>query len=607
MAAKKPKKKQSIRNNEYYDTQECFDRLYRDSRQGKRFTKLMGLITSEDNIMLAYRSIKKNKGSKTKGVNNSTIVQMGEKNPRELVSYVQRRLQNLRPHAVRRVEIPKPDGRLRPLGIPTIEDRIIQQCIKQVLEPICEAKFYKHSYGFRPNRSAHHAIARAMFLANQTGFHFVVDVDIKGFFDNVNHGKLLKQLWTLGIQDKQLLCVLSRMLKAPIAGIGIPEKGVPQGGILSPLLANVVLNELDWWISSQWETFQPRRRYSDPWGHYRALKATGLKKVFIVRYADDFKLFCKTRSEAERIYIAVQKWLMERLGLEISPEKSKIVNLKKRWSDFLGFKLKLRPKGGKWVVKSQLTEKALLKCKDTIREAIKRIGRKPSTPSVMQFNATVLGLHNYYKVATYVYTDFDRIAFDVRKCLLCRTKRYRNSTGLRSQAFQQFYGDFRGKIFYVAKLALFPINGIKTKPPMCFSQDICSYTEGGRAKIHALQNAVNPRLLRQLMENPIQGASIELNDNRISMFVAQHGKCAISKEPLALGNMVVHHITPKQAGGGDNYANLILVTPDVHQLIHAKAEETVEKYLNKLKSCKLNVAQLNKLRELAGNCKIANR
>lgn len=607
MAAKKPKKKQLIRNNEYYDTQECFDRLYRDSRQGKRFTKLMGLITSEDNIMLAYRSIKKNKGSKTKGVNSSTIVQMGEKNPGELVSYVQRRLQNFRPHAVRRVEIPKPDGRLRPLGIPTIEDRIIQQCIKQVLEPICEAKFYKHSYGFRPNRSAHHAIARAMYLANQTGFHFVVDVDIKGFFDNVNHGKLLKQLWTLGIQDKQLLCVLSRMLKAPIAGVGIPEKGVPQGGILSPLLANVVLNELDWWISSQWETFQTRRQYSDPWGHYRALKATGLKKVFIVRYADDFKLFCKTRSEAGRIYIAVQKWLMERLGLEISPEKSKIVNLKKRWSDFLSFKLKLRPKGGKWVVKSQLTEKALLKCKDTIREAIKRIGRKPSAPSVMQFNATVLGLHNYYKVATYVYTDFDRIAFDVRKCLLCRTKRYRNSTGLQSQAFQQFYGDFHGKVFYVAKLALFPINGIKTKPPMCFSQDICSYTEVGRAKIHALQNAVNPRLLRQLMENPIQGASIELNDNRISMFVAQHGKCAISKKPLALGNMVVHHITPKQAGGGDNYANLILVTPDVHQLIHAKVEETVQKYLNKLKSCKLNMAQLNKLRELAGNCKIANR
>ena len=254
-----------------------------------------------------------------------------------MISYVRKRLQNFHPHMVRRVEIPKPDGRLRPLGIPTIEDRIFQQCIKQVLEPICEAKFYKHSYGFRPNRSAHHAIARAMFLANQSDFHFVVDVDIKGFFDNVNHGKLLKQLWTLGIQDKQVLRVLSKMLKAPIAGVGIPEKGVPQGGILSPLLANVVLNELDWWISNQWETFQSHKQYYGPSEQYRALRSTSLKKVFIVRYADDFKLFCKTRSEAERIYIAVQKWLMERLGLEISPEKSKIVNLKKQWSDFLGF------------------------------------------------------------------------------------------------------------------------------------------------------------------------------------------------------------------------------------------------------------------------------
>ena len=295
---------------------------------------------------------------------------------------------------------------------------------------------------------------------------------------------------------------------------------------------------------------------------------------------------------------------MERLGLEISPEKSKIVNLKKRWSDFLGFNLKLRTKSRKWVVKSRMTEKAFLKCKDTIRAAIRRIARNPSTPNIMRFNAIVLGLHNYYKAATYVYTDFDRIAFDVRKSLLCRTKRYRSKMGLRSQAFQQFYGDFHGKIFYVAKLALFPVNGIKTKPPLCFSQDICNYTEMGRAKIHALQNAVNPHVLRQLMENPIQGASTELNDNRISMFVAQHGKCAISKEPLTLGNIIVHHITPKQAGGGDNYANLILVTPNVHRLIHATEEETIRKYLNKLKSCKLNMARLNKLRELAGNCKI---
>lgn len=604
MAVNKPKKKQSLRNNEYYSTQELFDELYERSKHGEIFTNLMELITSEQNILLAYRAIKKNKGSKTKGVNSTTIVEMGEKRPEELVAYVRKRLQNFNPHAVRRVEIPKPDGRMRPLGIPTMEDRIVQQCIKQVLEPICEAKFYKHSYGFRPNRSAHHAVARAMFLVNISKYRFVVDVDIKGFFDNVDHGKLLKQLWTLGIRDKQLLCVLSKMLKAPIRGEGIPQKGVPQGGILSPLLSNIVLNELDWWIASQWEEFPHLQRYRSRPNY----KGNGtLKQVYLVRYADDFKLFCKSRSDAERIFTATTMWLKERLGLEISPEKSKIVNLKKGYSDFLGFKLKLRPKSGKWVLKSHIADKAQKKCRENIRAAIGQIGREPNHHSVMQFNATVLGLHEYYKIATNVYLDFDRIAFDVRKTLLCRTKSHRNKTGLRSQAFQQFYGDFTGKIFNVAGLALFPINGVKTTPPMCFSPDICNYSEKGRAKIHELQKAISPVILQKLMEHPIQGQSTELNDNRISLYVAQRGKCAICKEPLLLGDMEVHHVTPISNGGKDNYSNLTLVTGNVHKLIHATDPETVHKYLDKLKCYKLNMAKLNKFRLLAGNCKLEHR
>lgn len=604
MAANHPKKKQALRNNEYYNTQALFDELYAKSQRGESFSHLMEWITSEQNILLAYRAIKKNKGSKTRGVNATTIVEMGEKRPEELVAYVRKRLRSFHPHAVRRVEIPKPDGRMRPLGIPTMEDRIVQQCIKQVLEPICEAKFYKHSYGFRPNRSAHHAVARAMFLANIAKYRYVVDVDIKGFFDNVDHGKLLKQLWTLGIRDKQLLCILSKMLKAPIQGEGTPTKGVPQGGILSPLLANVVLNELDWWIASQWEEFPQLQRYR---ARQQYKRDGTLKQIFLVRYADDFKLFCKCRNDAVRIFAATKLWLKERLGLDISPEKSKIVNLKKGYSDFLGFKLKLRPKSGKWVLKSHMADKAQKKCRETIRAAIGKIGREPNQWSVMQFNAVVLGLHEYYKIATNVYLDFDRIAFDVRKSLLCRTKSHRNKTGLRSRAFQQFYGEFTGKIFYVAGLALFPINGVKTTPPMCFSQDICNYSEKGRAKIHELQKAISPVILQNLMEHPIQGQSTELNDNRISLYVAQRGKCAICKEPLLMGNMEVHHLIPKSSGGKDNYANLTLVTREVHKLIHATNPDIIQNYLEKLKHCKLDMTKLNKLRALAGNCKIEHR
>ncbi len=225
----------------------------------------------------------------------------------------------------------------------------------------------------------------------------------------------------------------------------------------------------------------------------------------------------------------------------------------------------------------------------------------------MRFNAMVLGLHEYYKIATNVYLDFDRIAFDVRKTLLCRTKSHRNKTGLRSRAFQQFYGEFTGKIFNVAGLALFPINGVKTVPPMCFSPEICNYTEHGRTNIHEMQKTISPYILQQIMEHPIQGQSIELNDNRISLYVAQRGKCAISKEPLRLGDMEVHHLTPRASGGKDNYANLALVTGDVHKLIHATDPDTIRKYLDKLKDCKLNMAKLNKFRLLAGNCKIEYR
>jgi group II intron reverse transcriptase/maturase len=188
--------------------QDIQDRLYMQSSKGTKFTHLMEIITSEKNILLAYRNIKKNSGSNTKGVDGKNISNLAKLEPETLIKLVQNKLRNYFPNKVRRVEIPKPDGKLRPLGIPTIMDRLIQQCILQVLEPICEAKFHKHSYGFRPLRSTKHAISRAYFLAQQNNLHYVVDVDIKGFFDNINHGKLIKQLWTLGIRDKSLIAVI---------------------------------------------------------------------------------------------------------------------------------------------------------------------------------------------------------------------------------------------------------------------------------------------------------------------------------------------------------------------------------------------------------------
>ena len=599
-----PMKKQTLRNNEYYDIQETFDKLYHNSKNkdNYKFYKLMDLITDERNIRLAYRNIKNNNGSDTEGVNGYTLDDIDDITDKDLVEYVRKRLQNYHPQGVRRVEIPKDNGKLRPIGIPTIEDRIIQQCIKQVLEPICEGKFYNHSYGFRPNRSAHHAISRSMTLANRN-FHYVIDVDIKGFFDNVNHGKLLKQMWSMGIQDKQLLCIMSKMLKAPIEGIGVPTKGTPQGGILSPLLSNIVLNELDWWIAGQWEHFETKHDYTQT-NKYKALKKTKMKEIFIVRYADDFKIFTRSYNHANRIFKATKMWLKERLHLDISEEKSKVVNLKTNYSEFLGFKMKLHTKGNKSVVKSHICDKAKNNKIKQIKNQIIKIQKNTTCENAGRYNSMILGIHNYYKVATHVSLDFNEISYIVNRTLYNRTKSIKSKNGTKSEYYKKFYGDYNYKTVYIHEIALFPIAGIKTKPPMNFSQDICDYTKKGREKIHKNQQSVDTHILHYIMRNPIPTEGIEYNDNRISLYVGQNGICTISGEFLEIENMECHHKTPRMGGGTDEYSNLTFLKTEVHKLVHATTIETIEKYKQLLNLDNKGLKKLNKLRTLVGNFEI---
>lgn len=419
------RKKQKLRNNEYYNLQEIFDDLYAKSKRKYIFTNLMDLIISRENIQLAYRNLKKNNGSYTSGVDGKSIEHLQEWETDKLISHIQRKFNNYSPQPVRRIEIPKPNGKTRPLGIPTIMDRMMQQCILQVLEPICEARFHKKSNGFRPNKSTENAIAQLESLMQLNNYHIIIDIDIKGFFDNVNHSKLLKQIWTIGIRDKKLISIISAMLKAEIKGVGTPEKGTPQGGILSPLLSNIVLNELDWWIASQWECFPVGEKERKNKNYY--FRNSNLKRCYIVRYADDFKIICKKKADAEKLFIATKKWLNERLGLEISPEKSKIVNVRKHYSEFLGFKIKVKRKYKKYVIKSCVSDKAKIKIKSNCIRAIKDIqNSKDNFDEVMnikKYNSTIIGIHNYYQIATMVCWDLGKIAYEVSRTMYIKLRK----------------------------------------------------------------------------------------------------------------------------------------------------------------------------------------
>lgn len=390
-----------LRNAEYYNMQYIFDQLFADSKKGKSFNRLYDLILSRENILLAYRTIKTNVGSKTSGIDKVTIEDFKTLESNEIVNLVREAVTNYKPNTVRRVFIPKANGKMRPLGIPTMRDRLIQQCFKQVLEPILEAKFYKHSYGFRPLRNTRHAMARIQYLINHSKLHYVIDIDIESFFDNVNHKMLMKQLWNLGIRDLRVRAIIKKMLKAPIQGEGVPKKGTPQGGILSPLLANVVLNDLDQWVASQWENFKTRHPYAKL-GKYQAMKRTKLKEGYIVRYADDFKILARDWKSAWRWYHAVKDYLKVRLKLDISREKSKVINLRKRKSEFLGFEIKAISKRKTVVAKTFVSKKSKERIIGKIMSQIQKIKRSPSHPTVRQLNSIILGLHNYFRYATMV-------------------------------------------------------------------------------------------------------------------------------------------------------------------------------------------------------------
>ena len=597
-------KKDKLRYNEYYDMQHIYDELYAQSKNGNNFYKLLEIIGSEQNICLAYRNLKINSGSKTAGTDGLTIDDIKHLCDEDIIMKVRSSLDNYQPKSVRRVFIPKSGSdKMRPLGIPCIWDRLVQQCILQVLEPICEPKFHNHSYGFRANRSAHHALGRVTSLINISKYHYCVDVDIKGFFDNVNHGKLLKQIWTLGIRDKRLICIISKMLKAEIDGEGVPEKGTPQGGLLSPLLSLIVLNELDWWVSSQWETFQPKHRNKNGWFQY-AKKHTRLKSGFIVRYADDFKIMCSTYEEAQRFYHSTVDFLNKRLKLEISPEKSRVVNLKKNSSDFLGFKIKVIPKGKTkhgYVAKTDMNQKALKKAKTNLKLKVKDIVRHTTTFQIARYNLAVMGMQNYYCVATNIYNNLTEVSYALLPTTRVRFKKIAKLIPFEttSQDFQMKTTGIRPqtKIIMIADTPLLPINGVKHKNPLNFSQDICNFTEHGRSRIHEEIALVTKGEIRILLEYKDTTKSVEFNDNRISVFIAQQGNCYITNRRHSPTDMVCIYKNITETDR-DKYQNLVFVEIPISKAI---LTESVQQAKMWLMNYGLNSQQKKKLNKIRAN------
>lgn len=615
----------SEKNMYRYGLQEKLCKLYDDSKNGKCFKHLMKMIVSEENIVLAYRNICKNKGSFTAGVDGKIITDIQKYPIENVVQKIRNKLIQYQPKKVRRTYIDKGNGKQRPLGIPSIWDRLIQQCVLQVLEPICEAKFHERSNGFRPYRSAQNAVAQCYKMIQLQNLHYVVDVDIKGFFDNINHAKLIRQIWAMGIQDLKVIAIIRAMLKAKILFNDIvisPETGTPQGGILSPLLSNIVLNELDWWVAAQWETMPTRvnREYkktdkkgneiidrSQKWSMLR--EKSNLKEMYIVRYADDFKIFCRDYHTAKKTYSAITKWLKEQLSLDISPEKSGITNLEKNYMEFLGLKIRAVIKGSKYAVKSHVRDKAKETAKKKTAESVKRIlnhnDQKSIDKNISLYNSLVSGLHNYYKMATHVSVDFAEIAYPINKMLSGANHNNRRcsveKTGeIRSLYILEKYGKSK-QMRWIGGRPLIPVAYVQHEYPKYKRREVNKYVLKDDYE-YQVPNSVNFEIIRYLMENAYKWESIEFADNMLSRYIAQKGNCAVTHKPLYLHNMECHHIKPRKGGKAENnsYSNLIILCTEAHRLITATKEDTIMKYILQLRLNQKQLEKVNKLRKHAG-------
>jgi RNA-directed DNA polymerase len=506
-------------------------RIFRAKQLGnfRRLRSLQKLmLRSYANLLLAVRQITQtNEGKKTAGIDKEVI-----NTPAQRVEFV-RNWKETTPSPTRRVMIPKPNGKKRPLGIPTIRDRVMQAVAKNALEPEWEAIFEDNSYGFRPGRSCQDAIEQSFIRLRKGHDTWVLEADIKGFFDNIAHESILKSISNFPKRK-----VIRGWLKAGFmfqGKLNPTEQGTPQGGVISPLLANIGLHGLETFIKS-----------TNP-------------KLGVVRYADDFIVTARDKESLEKAQIQIQQWMKSR-GLELSSEKTVITSMEDGL-DFLGFNL--RHYGNKLLTKPS-KKKVTAFCK-RIGEEIKGLYGKEQEVVIQKLNPILRGFANYYKGAVSKET-FSYIGHRVWQYLWHWAKRRHPNKSLRW---------IKNRYFHRIKGVDWTFSIITERQ--------------GKKTIHSLFNIASTPIQRHIKvagNNSPDDANLkeywakrhekygktywDKNSKNYKIAQVQNWKCPVCGEPLFNGEEVeTHHILPVAKGGTDDMENLMHLHRACHKQVHS--------------------------------------
>jgi group II intron reverse transcriptase/maturase len=602
------------------------DFMYRQSKLGKVFHGILEVATNKITIITAIHKIKSNKGANTAGIDRQKMNRYLQMDTDELIELVKNSMYSYKARPVRRVYIQKSNGKLRPLGIPTILDRIIQQCLKLVIEPIAEARFYPQSYGFRPYRGTTHAMQEMFQLCNSRAKekpYYCIEGDIKGYFDNINHRLLLQKLWRIGVHDKRIIAIVAEMLRAGYFeqdALFATEKGTPQGGILSPLLANIYLNDFDWFIGRMYH--YPFQRTALLASDRIRLKYNGVIPKFLIRYADDWIILTPKQHEAQRLYKNLLKYFKHKLKVELSEEKTLITDLREHYVNFLGFRMLTEQKRLAWnkptneiSVKTYPNPNKVNKQIRVIRDEIAKLYniRRPLQMAIQieRINMMIIGAAEYWKyvLSSKVFHKIDyainKKAYEVfRKIYGVKTLQHNvplNSLHNRRDRHKghidtSFAVNIDGMWIGFTKAYLTGSAYLKG----FYDQKVTPYSQDGRELYQKKLKRQLPKdrptlyndadILYKSMNNKLY--NFEYFMNREYAFNRDKGKCKCCETALSPGNGHCHHVNNRLPITEINKVpNLAWLCVDCHQHVHGKetpdtlphkTKKKLQKYILKL-------------------------